>query len=231
MAPATGRGGDRMTASTDIARRHRLPRLTIGRALLGILALMMALGAAGWYARAPVLRTAADLWIVSDPVGPADAVAVFGGGIEDRPFAAAEYYHRGLVKKVLVSNVRESPTAVLGVLLPHAAANRAVLLKLGVPEEAIETFGTDLSNTHQEALALRNWAVRTGAHSIIVPTDIFAARRLRWTLHSVFGDAIVIRVPALDPPEYRDNNWWHDEKGVVAFQNEVLKYVYYRWKY
>jgi uncharacterized SAM-binding protein YcdF (DUF218 family) len=220
-----------MTASTDIARRHRLLRLTIGRALLGIFALMMALGAASWSARAPVLRTAADLWIVSDPVGPADAVAVFGGGIDDRPFAAAEYYHRGLVKKVLVSNVRESLTEVLGVLLPHATANRAVLLKLGVPEAAIETFGANLANTHEEALALRDWAVRTGAHSIFVPTEIFAARRVRWTLDRVFGDGAVIHVPALDPPEYRRDDWWRDEKGIIAFQNEVLKYVYYRLKY
>ena len=32
------------------------------------------------------------------------------GGLEDRPFAAAEYYRDGLVKKILVSNPRESPS-------------------------------------------------------------------------------------------------------------------------
>jgi uncharacterized SAM-binding protein YcdF (DUF218 family) len=221
-----------MTAFSDMmARRRRPPCLTIARALLGILVLLLALGAASWYMRAPVLRVATDLWIVSDSVGPADAVAVFGGGIEDRPFAAAEYYRKGLVRKILVSNVHESPTEVLNVLLPHAAANRALLLQLGVPEDAIETFGTNLSNTHQEALALRDWAVRTGAHSIIVPTEIFATRRVRGTLHRVFDDATVIRVPGLAPPEYRQDNWWHDEKGIVAFQNEILKYAYYRFKY
>ena len=221
-----------MTAPVEIISDRRwLPRLTIGRALLGMLMLMMAFGVAGWYARAPLLRAAADLWIVSDPIGPADAVAVFGGGIEDRPFAAAEYYRKGIVKKVLVSNVHESPTEVLGVLLPHAAANRAVLLKLGVPEAAIETFGTNLANTHQEALALRDWAIRTGARSIIVPTEIFAARRLRWALHRVFDNATVIRVPAHTPPEYRADNWWQDERGIVAFQNEVFKYAYYLLKY
>jgi len=221
-----------VTVSTSIITRpRRLARLTVGRVSLAILALLLALGIISWYARATLLRGAADLWIVSDSPGPADAVAVFGGGIEDRPFAAAEYYHSGLVKKVLVSNVREGRTELLGVLLPHTEANRHVLLKLGVPEEAIQTFGADLANTHEEALALRNWAVRTGAHSIIVPTETFAARRVSWMLRRVFGDAVVIRVPALDPPEYRDDNWWHDEKGIVAFQNEILKYVYYRLKY
>jgi hypothetical protein len=58
-----------------------------------------------------------------------------------RPFAAAAYYRDGLVRKILVSNARESPGEQLGVLLTDAAANRPVLLKLGVPADAIESFG------------------------------------------------------------------------------------------
>src|SRR5947208_7040257 len=113
------------------------------RTQLAALASTVALGITGWFERAPVLRTAAEWWVVSDPIGPADAVAVFGGGLEDRPFAAAEYYRDGLVKKILVANPRESRSEQLGIFMPHAAANRAVLMKLGVPTEAIETFGTD----------------------------------------------------------------------------------------
>jgi hypothetical protein len=100
-----------------------------------------------------------------------------------------------------------------------------------VPETAIETFGTDLTNTREEALALRDWARRSGARGIIVPTEIFSARRVRWTLHAVFGDAAVIRVPALEPADYGRDNWWHAPAGLITFQNEVIKYVYYRLKY
>jgi uncharacterized SAM-binding protein YcdF (DUF218 family) len=201
------------------------------RTLLAALASIVALGIAGWFERAPVLRTVAEWWVVSDPVGPADAVAVFGGGLEDRPFAAAEYYHRGLVTRVLISNAHEGRAERLGVLLSHAAANRAVLLKLGVPADAIETFGADLSNTQQEVVALHEWAVSNGAQAIIVPTEIFAARRVRWMLHRVFGDRTVVRVPAIGSAEYQDNDWWCDETGLLRFQNEFLKYVYYRLKY
>jgi uncharacterized SAM-binding protein YcdF (DUF218 family) len=98
-----------------------------------------------------LLLAAADLWIVTDAVGPADAVAVFGGGIQDRPFAAAQYYRQGLVKKVLVSNA--AGTSISGV-----AATEEILLKLGVPASAIEIFGTALTNTHEEVLAVRAWA-------------------------------------------------------------------------
>ena len=178
-----------------------------------------------------MLRMAADLWIVSDPIGPADAVAVLGGGIEDRPFAAAAYYRQGLVKRVLLSNTQPGPAALLGILMSDVAANRAVLLKLGVPEHDIETFGSGLSNTHEEVLALHEWAKRTGARSIIVPTEIFAARRVRWTLRHEFGENFAIRVPALDPPNYRRDDWWRNEQGTIAFQNEVMKYLYYNLKY
>jgi uncharacterized SAM-binding protein YcdF (DUF218 family) len=201
------------------------------RGTLGALILLLAFGAAVWFGCDTVLRAAADLWIVSDQPAPADAVAVFGGGLEIRPFAAAAYYREGLVKKVVLSNVRPSPAELLGVLQSHADANRKVLIKLGVPDSAIESFGADVSNTYEEAQALRAWAARSGARRIIVPTEIFSARRTRWMLRRVFAGEATILVPALVPLEYRSDNWWKSEGGLIGFENEVLKYLYYRIKY
>jgi len=195
------------------------------------MAAIVALGTVVWVERAALLRSAANAWIVSDEVGPADAVAIFGGGPDDRPFAAADYYRRGLVKTILIANDRLSPSEKIGAVPTSVEANREVLLKLGVPEASIATFGNDLSNTHEEVLALQAWAQAAGARSIIVPTELFSARRLRWALHHVFGDGVTIRVPALERDEFGRDDWWRHEGGVVAFQNEVLKYLYYRIKY
>jgi uncharacterized SAM-binding protein YcdF (DUF218 family) len=215
------------TAMTKPSARCAVVR----RATLTLLLVVAALGVVAWVARERLLRSAADLWIVSDQLAPADAVAVLGGGLETRPFVAADYYRRGLVKKVLVSNVAASRAEQLGVLMSHVAVNRQVLLKLGVPESDIETFGADLSNTRDEALALRDWAERTGSRSIIVPTEIFSSRRVRWTLRRVLGNAVTVRVAALDPANYRRDDWWREVEGLVGFQNEVVKYLYYRVKY
>jgi uncharacterized SAM-binding protein YcdF (DUF218 family) len=136
-----------------------------------------------------------------------------------------------LAGKILLSNIGSSPAERLGVLESHVEHNRQVLLKLGVPGTAIETFGNGPSNTYEEALALRDWAARSGARSIIVPTEVFSARRVRWMLHRVLGDNVIIRVPALEPLEYRHDEWWKNEGGLIAFQNEIIKYVYYRFKY
>jgi uncharacterized SAM-binding protein YcdF (DUF218 family) len=198
---------------------------------LAVFVAIVVLGAALWLDRRPLLESAADHWVVSDQIAPAYAVAVFGGGIEDRPFAAAEYYRQGLVKKILLSDARVGPAENIGVMPSQVEATRDILLKLGVPSSAIETFGSDLANTHEEALALRAWAERAGVRSIIVPTEIFSARRVHWMLDRVFGDDVVIRVPALDPPTYRCNDWWRHEEGVIGFQNEIIKYIYYRIRY
>jgi uncharacterized SAM-binding protein YcdF (DUF218 family) len=207
-------------------------RCLILRRSLFTIAVLAVIGMAGaWIARDTVLRAAASYWIVSDPPESSDAVAVFGGGLETRPFAAAQYYRHGLVKRVLLSNVRPSRAETLGIEMSYVEANRQVLLKLGVPDSAIELFGDNVTNTRQEALALHQWAVAAGAHSIIVPTDLFSSRRLAWMLHRAFGDDAVIRVVALDPLEYNRETWWQSEAGVVAFQNEFIKYLYYRANY
>jgi hypothetical protein len=82
---------------------------------------------------------------------------------------------------------------------------------------------------------MRRCVARLG-HAAPYPQDhrtveIFTARRLHWMLHHVFGEDATVLVPALDPPEYRDDDWWQDEAGVISFQNEVLKYLYCRLKY
>jgi DUF218 domain len=192
------------------------------RRLLAVFAVVAVVGTGACIGRDWLLLSAAELWIVSDPLGPADAVAVFGGGIADRPFAAAQYYRQGLVKKVLVSN---------DVVMSGVVANQGVLLNLGVPASAIEIFGNALTNTHQEVLALRMWAERNNASSIIVPTEIFSARRVRWMLHRAFGREFVIRVIALDLSQNRRDDWWLHRQAVTAFKTEVIKYLYYVLRY
>jgi hypothetical protein len=126
-----------------------------------------------WFNREALLRLLAKQWIVSDNISPADAVVILGGGVDTRPFAAAEDYRNGLARKILVANVPLSKVVTLGVSPSHTDINRRVMIKLGVPESDIETFGTALSSTYDEAGALREWAIRTHARSVIVPFGRF----------------------------------------------------------
>ena len=215
------------STSVDIPFRRRR---VIGRLAASMLVIVL-LVAGAWVARASLLRGIADVWIVSDPVTSADVVAVLGGGLEVRPFLAAEFYKKGLVPRVLVSAVPEAASSKIGGIPGHSELNRMVLLKLGVPDAAIEMFGHGNKNTGDEAVALRNWVDQRHVSRVIIPTEIFAARRVRWIFDREFsGSSVRVEVPSFEPPNYSRAEWWKNEAGMVAFQNEVLKYIYYRLK-
>jgi uncharacterized SAM-binding protein YcdF (DUF218 family) len=162
---------------------------------------LVAVAAGGWLMREPLLREAADLWIVSDPISRADAIVVLSGGLPTRPFEAAELWQRGLADKILISQPSEERAVSIGAMPSHSELNREILLKLGVPGGVIETFGTANQNTRDEAVSLREWAERNAASAFIIPTEIFPARRVRWIFRRGFYG--MARPLSAGPVDYR----------------------------
>jgi uncharacterized SAM-binding protein YcdF (DUF218 family) len=197
-----------------------------------IVLLLALAGLSAWLGRESLLRGAADLWIVSDPVTQGDAVVVLGGGLKVRPFVAADLYRKGLVGKVLISQVAEERRVPVDLIAGDTELNREVLIRLGVPDTAIETFGTANRNTADEAFTLREWTERKNVSVLIIPTEIFSARRVRWSFrHEFVGTGVRIEVPSFEARNYTRSEWWKTEDGMIAFQNEIIKYMYYRLRY
>jgi hypothetical protein len=178
--------------------------------------------------REAILTDVGAWWVVSDELTHADAIAALGGSIDVRPFAAADLYKRGFASTILVANVQMSRAEELGIP-SHTELNREVLLKLGIPAMAIVGFGDNVSSTQDEAEAIKEWALVSKAKHIIVPTEIFAARRVQWIFDRELNPIGVI-VHALPTPQYTLADWWRHRSGLIDFNNEVLKYLYYRAK-
>jgi hypothetical protein len=186
-----------------------------------VVLLLVGFGAGMWLGRDALFRGLTDLWIVSDPVTRGDAVVVLGGGLEYRPFAAADLYRKGLASKVLVSRAPGG----------HGELNRKALLKLGVPDAAIEMFGTENRNTEDEVLALKDWAEQNAASVLIVPGEILSARRVRLIFHRKFhGTGVRIEVASFEE-DFTRAGWWKTNAGLIAFQTEVAKYIYYHFRF
>lgn len=182
--------------------------------------------------RAPLLRTAARAWMINDAPAHADAILVLGGGLEYRPFAAARLYNQGVAPLVLVTQPELPLTARMGLTRPEHIVAREVLLSNGVPASAIQFLGTNVTSTRDEALAFKQWAAQTKAHSVIIPTELFHTRRVRWMFRKALrGTDAEVHPVAVDPPHYTATNWWQTEDGLIAFQNEVVKSLYYLTKY
>ena len=202
------------------------------RAMVVMAAVLAGLLICSWLGREVLLRGAASLWIVSDPVTRADAIVVLGGNFQNRPVVAANLYRRGLADRVLVSQMPREGRGAVGAIPSDSDLNRTALLKLGVPLRAIENFGTANTNTRDEAIALKEWVKRNAGSVFIIPTDIFSSRRVKWIFdRELRGSDVTVEVTTFEQWGYTRTQWWKTEYGVVAFQTELLKYLYYRLRY
>lgn len=184
------------------------------RLLLGSLLLLWV----AWLMRHSILRKAASLWIISDPIAQADAIVVLGGRSDLRPGAAAELYKRGVAPQILFPRGQE--------------VNRTMLLTGGIPPGAIVSYGNGVSSTYDEAHAIKDWATQSETKRIIVITETFGARRVRWIFNRTLRKrGVHVRVLALTPKRYRMDDWWQTQEGISAFWSEVVKYSYYRLRY
>jgi uncharacterized SAM-binding protein YcdF (DUF218 family) len=206
------------------------------RRWLSRIAWLLAIGGAliltGYFFRAPLLTGLAEAWVVNEPVAKADAIVILGGGLENRPFAAARLFHDGVAPKILYMDVQPGPAEELGVALSEKEVTRRILLSNNVPESALLAIGTNVASTYDESQAVRAWVKQTGATSIVITTELFHTRRARWIFHHELRDTPVkIYISAVDPVRYKMNNWWQNEEGLIQFQNEIIKSVYYWFEY
>ncbi len=214
---------------SDASRKRRKEFLI--KWLLRVVCLFTLLGL-GYCFRTPLLTGLANFWIVNEPPAKADAIVVLGGGLQYRPFQAAVLYHKGFAARILITDVRHRPTDQMGLTQPERRVTEQALLKQAVPKSAIVPVGKSVTTTFDEAVAVRDWVNTTGAKRLIIVTEIFHTRRARWIFRKVLRNTgTEILAVAAQPQEYQATNWWQNEEGVIAFQNEVAKMFYYFFKY
>jgi len=173
----------------------------------------------------------AGKWLsAGDRPQPADAILVLGGHYS-RPFQAADLYRQGFARKIYISvPAREDQHRLLdeaGVAFPREEEiMRQVLLKRGVPANAIEYFGKDSISTAAEAQAARALFAK-GAPRLLVVTSPSHLRRARM----IFSDALPaadVRVVATsyDPLPLA---WWKDQSAARNVLLELAKITYYKF--
>ena len=201
---------------TPLRRRLLLVALVLG--LWGL----VAWGAAKWL-------------IVKSPVAHADAIVVLSGSAVygERTQRAAEYYAQGLANRVLLTNDNlrgEWSNAQQRNPFFYERA-RDNLLRLGVPPDRVEVLPTTVTNTYDEALALREYTVANKLRSLLVVTSAYHSRRVSWTFEKVFAETgITINVQSVEAGEEtpRPLTWWLHLSGWQMVPGEYVKYVYYR---
>jgi uncharacterized SAM-binding protein YcdF (DUF218 family) len=180
-----------------------------------------------------LLYITADLWEIDERPSKCDAVHVLGGGWQTRSMVAARMLHQGKVDKILISDVLLTTSDRLGETIPEKERLKSLLMKAGVQEERIEVIGEQLSSTYEESLALHEWLREHPGSSVVIPTEMFHTRRVKWimTRRVVADSAARIHVSSVPSRDYRAENWWLDEDGVISFQTEIIKSLVYWLRY
>lgn len=183
-----------------------------------ILALILAVG---------TVAVIGGMLSVEDTPEHSDAIVVLGGGFF-RPLHAATLYKQGIAPQVWVSRPKPGKATPLlksvGVkILPQEEIYRRLLVKHGVPNNAIHFFGHRLANTKAEAHTFNNAA--PNADSIVLVTSPYHVMRAKLIFSNELPGRRILAVGT--PHEPFRKQWWTDRTSAVSVVMEVAKLVWY----
>src|SRR5207247_5499502 len=146
--------------------------------------------------RVPLLIGFADAGIVRQETGNADAIVLLGGGLQTRAFEAARLYREGYGSQNPSFGSQTGSHRYFGSDRLAYRTHETSSLKNAVPPEAIDLIGNKVSSTYhvtyKEALALRRWGASKRRHKLIIPTELFHARRVSWLFEKLKGTGVEI---------------------------------------
>jgi uncharacterized SAM-binding protein YcdF (DUF218 family) len=168
--------------------------------------------------RHPLMRFAAEFWILNDTAVHSDAIVVLGddnyGG--DRAFHAAELYRSGIAPTVVASGRMLRANAGIADLIEHD------LQSFGVPASSIVKFPHRASNTREEAEALSALIAGRGWKHVLLVTSNYHARRALFIFERTMAPGVSVRVSGARDSDFDPANWWATRKGQGIFLHEVV---------
>jgi uncharacterized SAM-binding protein YcdF (DUF218 family) len=176
--------------------------------------------------RHPLMRLAADLWMVNDPTAPADVIIVLGDDnyAGDRAFHAAELYRSGVAPVVVASGRMLRANVSIADLMEHD------LESFGIPASSVVKFSQRASNTKQEAEALSGLISRSGWKRILIVTSNYHARRAAFIFDRVLPSNLSLHVSGARDSEFNPSDWWETRQGQKLLLDELLGYLAARWE-
>jgi uncharacterized SAM-binding protein YcdF (DUF218 family) len=186
------------------------------RPLLALTALLLA----GYLLLPTLLNAAARKLLRVDELSAADVIVALGGDPRCwRERQAAELYHRGFGRKIVISS---TPFAWGG---NTGAAVQRYLVCRGVPARDLIML-KDVYNTRAEAEQLIPLMRAQGWRSALVVTSPFHSRRALYTLERYAPDLQFSSVPLpAAPPEWQPERWWTRRSDVGVTIREWLSWA------
>jgi uncharacterized SAM-binding protein YcdF (DUF218 family) len=186
---------------------------------------LIALCATLYFARRPILRFAAESWIVNEAPAKADAIVVLSDDnfYADRAAHAAELFRQGVAPIVVASGRRLRPMAGISELMEHD------LIERGVPTDKIVPFPNDADNTLAQVTSIERFAGQHGWKKLILVTSNFHTRRTRYIAERLAPADLQVSVASARDGEFDPEHWWENRKSIKALLGELLGMIEAMW--
>jgi uncharacterized SAM-binding protein YcdF (DUF218 family) len=181
---------------------------------------------------------AARALVVEVDVAQPEAIVVLSGASDyaERTRAAAGLFAAGRAPQIILTNDGEpggwSSAEQRNPFFSELAA--AELVRAGVPAERIEFVAPAVSNTYDEARAVRDYAAARNMRALLVVTSAYHSRRAEWAWRRVFSGSGIdfgMTTAPVEGASPAPSLWWLRAQGWRAVAAEYPKLIYYRLRY
>jgi len=181
------------------------------------------------FAHLPILREVAAFLVIEDPLQPAAAIVVLGGGMPGREIKAARIYKSGWAPVVLLVRgahlAHSKELQNLGIPIKEAwKVGREVLIRQGIPASAILVVKDDAPNTFEELQAAFRALPSKESPVILVTSKSHTRRaRLTWQYVTQGQSRAIMQTVARD--SFDTIQWWYEQQNVSVVAHEYLGIV------
>jgi len=179
-----------------------------------------------YVARHPIMKFAAESWVVNEPAAKADAIIVMSDDnfYADRATQASELFRQGVAPVVVASGRRLRPIADLSELTEHD------LIERGVPKEKIVRFPNDADGTIDQVVLLDKFAAEHHWKKLVVVTSNYQTRRTRYIFQKTAPAGTEVSIASAHDGDFDPERWWEKRKSVKDFLGELVGMVEAMWE-
>jgi uncharacterized SAM-binding protein YcdF (DUF218 family) len=177
----------------------------------------------------PLLRYAGNCLIKEDSLQKADALVVLSGSAFERGSKGTELLQNGYARMIICpgGNLDLNYLILFGDSIYESDITKKKILQSGVTDSSVVCIHNGTS-TQEEAQAVKEYCKLHHFKSIIVVSTYFHTARVKRVYSKIFaGSGITIIVRGAKSVHYDESIWWQSEEGLISFNNEWIKTVYY----
>lgn len=182
--------------------------------------------------RIPIMRGFGHYLICEDKLEPVEAMFVLSGAPMERGDEAATVFKTGIAKQAICTGESiPQDLYALGLIVSESELTRMNMIRGGADSTRV-TFIKRGTSTQEESDIILAYCKEHSIKKIILISSKFHTRRVHKVFHDKFEDAgIQVLIHGAKSGSYDEENWWANEYGLIALNNEYVKLLYYAVKY